>query len=243
MSSDIKYGRLPGPVVIIGFGSIGRGVLPLILRHFDVASEDIVVVAPNSDGDAILKEYGVRRIESAISADNYVEVISPLLVGPAPFVVNVSVDTSSVDILHLARERGALYIDTVVEPWPGCYGNETLSLSQRSNYALRKTLLAERSANPDGITAVSCCGANPGMVSWFVKQALVNLAAELGHQSEIPQSRQDWARLMRDLGVKGLHIAERDTQRARWSRKIGQFINTWSVDGFLSEGLQPAELG
>jgi homospermidine synthase len=25
-------------------------------------------------------------------------------------------------------------------------------------------------------TAVSCCGANPGMVSWFVKQGLINIA-------------------------------------------------------------------
>ena len=31
-----RYGHLAGPVVMIGFGSIGRGTLPLILRHFDV---------------------------------------------------------------------------------------------------------------------------------------------------------------------------------------------------------------
>ncbi|MBY0441497.1 MAG: saccharopine dehydrogenase NADP-binding domain-containing protein [Mycobacteriaceae bacterium] len=243
MSSDLRYGRLLGPVVIIGFGSIGRGVLPLIVRHFEVASEDIVVIAPNAEGDAILKEYGVRRIDGTLSPENYRDLLAPLLDGPAPFVVNVSVDTSSVDVLHLARAHHALYIDTVVEPWPGCYGNETLELAQRTNYALRQSLLAERHAHPGGITAVSCCGANPGMVSWFVKQALINLAAELGREVDLPQSRQEWARLMRDLGVKGIHIAERDTQRARWPRKIGQFINTWSVEGFLSEGMQPAELG
>jgi len=27
---------------------------------------------------------------------------------------------------------------------------------------------------------VSCCGANPGMVSWLVKQALLNLAKDMG---------------------------------------------------------------
>jgi homospermidine synthase len=48
---------------------------------------------------------------------------------------------------------------------------------------------------------------------------------------------------MRDLGVKGVHIAERDTQRAVDPKPIGVFWNTWSVDGFISEGLQPAELG
>ena len=44
-------------------------------------------------------------------------------------------------------------------------------------------------------------------------------------------------------GVKGIHIAERDTQRAREPKPRGKFVNTWSVEGFCSEGLQPAELG
>jgi homospermidine synthase len=28
------YGTIDGPIVVVGFGSIGRGTLPLILRHF-----------------------------------------------------------------------------------------------------------------------------------------------------------------------------------------------------------------
>ena len=46
-----------------------------------------------------------------------------------------------------------------------------------------------------------------------------------------------------ELGVKGIHIAERDTQRAKSPKPMGVFVNTWSVEGFVSEGLQPAELG
>jgi len=201
-----------------------------------------VVVAPNDDGDAILKQHGIRRIDCALTRRNYVDVVSAVLAGPAPFIVNVSVDTSSVDLIRLAREHGALYVDTVVEPWPGFYDSDALPLAQRTNYALRASLLAERRANPVGVTAVSTCGANPGMVSWLVKQALLNIAA-LGCRVEVPRTREDWAQLMRDTGVTGVQIAERDTQRARWPRRIGQFVNTWSVDGFISEGLQPAELG
>ena len=48
---------------------------------------------------------------------------------------------------------------------------------------------------------------------------------------------------MQRLGVKGIHIAERDTQRAREPKPRGAFVNTWSVEGFCSEGLQPSELG
>jgi homospermidine synthase len=80
-------------------------------------------------------------------------------------------------------------------------------------------------------------------VSWFVKQALVNVASDLGVTYDEPKSREDWARLARQVGVKGIHIAERDTQRAKSEKPMGTFVNTWSVDGFVSEGLQPAELG
>src|SRR5262245_63166136 len=52
-----------------------------------------------------------------------------------------------------------------------------------------------------------------------------------------PKNREDWGRLMRRLGVKGIHIAERDTQRAREPKPRNVFINTWSVEGFVSEGL------
>ena len=30
------HARIDGPIVMIGFGSIGKGTLPLIERHFDV---------------------------------------------------------------------------------------------------------------------------------------------------------------------------------------------------------------
>ena len=181
----------------------------------------------------------------AITRDNYREVLGTFLQagGGQGFCVNLSVDTSSLDIMRFCREIGALYIDTVVEPWPGFYFDKSRGNEARTNYALRETVVAERRANPGGTTAVSCCGANPGMVSWFVKQALVNLAADLGDASPEPTTREQWGRLAHRLGVKGIHIAERDTQRAKTPKPRDVFVNTWSVEGFLSEGMQPAELG
>jgi len=49
---------------------------------------------------------------------------------------------------------------------------------------------------------------------------------------------------MKDLGVKGVHVAERDTQVSSQIRKEGEFWNTWSVLGLIDEAYhQPAELG
>ena len=168
---------------MIGFGSIGKGTLPLIERHFDYDKSRFVIIDPHEDGE-LAKKHGVRFIKQAVTRDNYRELLVPLLTagGGQGFCVNLSVDTSSVDIMTLCREIGALYIDTVVEPWLGFYFDKNAGPEKRSNYALRETLLAAKHKNPGGTTAVSTCGANPGMVSWFVKQALLDIARDTKHE-------------------------------------------------------------
>ena len=131
-----------------------------------------------------------------------------------------------------------LYLDTCIEPWPGGYTDPNLSPSERSNYALREQALALRQRYPSGPTAVITHGANPGLVSHFVKQALVDLAREADPAATVPADRAGWARLAERLGVKIVHIAERDTQVATIPKSPGEFVNTWSIDGFFSEGSQ-----
>jgi len=239
------HANIAGPIVMIGFGSIGRGTLPLIDRHFGFDSSRLTIIDPaDVDRDEIAL-YGGKFLNLGITRDNYREVLGPLLSAGRGqgFCVNLSVDTSSLEIMEFCREIGALYVDTVVEPWAGFYFDDRLGPEARSNYALREEILEARRRRPGGVTAISCCGANPGMVSWFVKQALIDLKRDLGLGGDEPKDRQGWGELAARLGIKGIHIAERDTQRARYPKPLDVFTNTWSVEGFISEGLQPAELG
>ena len=245
MSQWPVHGAITGPMVLIGFGSIGRGILPLLERHFTFDKSRFTVIDPEDKDRHLLDERGIAFVKEAVTRDNFVDLLKPLLTQGEgqPFIVNLSVDVSSVAIMRLAHEVGALYIDTVAEPWVGFYTDPRLTQSERSNYALREAVLDLRRAIGPGPTAISCCGANPGMVSWFVKQALLNVAADCGVDAGSPSSREQWAELARKTGVEGIHIAERDTQRASSPKPMDVFVNTWSVEGFISEGLQPAELG
>ncbi|MDB5521918.1 MAG: Homospermidine synthase, partial [Tardiphaga sp.] len=181
MTAHPIHAKISGPIVMIGFGSIGKGTLPLIERHFDYDKSRFVILDPNADGE-IAKQHNVTFLQQAITRDNYREVLVPLLTagGGQGFCVNLSVDTCSVDIMEMCREIGSLYIDTVIEPWLGFYFDKSAGPEKRSNYALRETLLAAKHKSPGGTTAVSTCGANPGMVSWFVKQALLDIARDTG---------------------------------------------------------------
>ena len=59
----------------------------------------------------------------------------------------------------------------------------------------------------------------------------------------VPASRAAWGALAERLGIKVIHVAERDTQVSPIPKRRGEFVNTWSIDGFVGEGCQPAELG
>src|SRR5580704_12842088 len=213
--------RLNGHLVIVGFGSIGQGVLPLILRHIDIAPQNITIVTAEPRGKEVAAEYGVNFVETALTRENFRAMLEPLI-RAGDFLLNVSVDVSSVALIELCQQKGVLYLDTCIEPWPGGYTDPNLSPSARSNYALREGALALRQTYPSGPTAVLTHGANPGLVSHFVKQALVDLARADDPQAPIPATGASWGELAERLGIKVVHIAERDTQVASMPKSPGE---------------------
>jgi homospermidine synthase len=242
MNKHEVHVKFPGKIVMVGFGSIGQGILPLILRHIGTSSDRITIVTAEDSGSTEAKEFGVKFTNSALTRENYRRILEPLL-DAGDFLLNLSVDVSSVALVQLARERGALYLDTCIEPWAGGYTDPKMPVAARSNYTMRLEALRLRGEPKKAPTAVLTHGANPGLVSHFVKQALLNIAKDTGLKTDIPSSRAGWAKLAQTLGIKVMHVAERDTQVANVPKMPNEFVNTWSVDGFVSEGAQPAELG
>ncbi|MCX8016883.1 MAG: saccharopine dehydrogenase NADP-binding domain-containing protein [Rhodocyclaceae bacterium] len=229
-----------GRVVMVGFGAIAQGVLPLLFRHFALRPEQIVIVTADAEGIQEANAYGLSHTILPLTRENYRQVLAPLL-RPGDFLLNLAVNVSSVALIALCQERGALYLDACIEPWAGGYTDPALTPSERSNYALREQARALN--RPGAPTAVLTHGANPGWVSHFVKQALLDIARDCGRDATVPSDRAGWARLAQSLSVKVIHIAERDWQIAQPRKRPGEFVNTWSVDGFVGEGCQPAELG
>jgi homospermidine synthase len=235
--TELAFG---GRIVMVGFGSIGQGTLPLLLRHIDLKPEQIVIITGDENGRGVAAEYGVEFHATPLTPANYRALLEPRL-SRGDFLVNCSNDVSSVALIALCQACGAFYIDTCIEPWEGGYTDASVTPEARSNYALREAALALK--RPGAPTAILTHGANPGMVSHLVKEALLNIAGDLGRPAAAPQNREGWARLAQSLGIKAIHIAERDTQVAEPRKSPGEFVNTWSVEGFVGEGCQPAELG
>lgn len=100
-----------------------------------------------------------------------------------------------------------------------------------------------------GATAVVEHGANPGLVSHLVKKSMVDIATRAikdgiaAPRVEKALEADSYNELAQHLGIKVIHIAERDTQVTDKPKQLNEFVNTWSVEGFYEEGIAPAELG
>lgn len=238
---SLKKVKFDKHILLLGFGSIARALLPLLLDRLDIQKNQISIIANDDTSEAVAKENGIAYQNHTITAKNYLKIIGEQL-HDGDFLVNLSCFISSEDLIKLCDRKGALYIDTDNEIW-GISQREwsKFPLADRTNYMMReKTLKLKGKVTK---TAIITHGANPGLASHFVKQALMQMAKDNKLNISTPTNSEEWATLAYDLGIKAIHVAENDTQVSNQPRLPNEFVNTWSVDGFVQEGTQPAELG
>lgn len=92
----------------------------------------------------------------------------------------------------------------------------------------------------DATTAVLDHGANPGLVSAFVKKALTDIATSVLQREKDPAleaalSRESWAEVSHLLGVHTVLVSETDTQVSAVPVEPGCLLNTWSPRNFVDE--------
>lgn len=244
MSKHVQHTTFNGRMVILGFGSIGQGALTLLLRHIDMKPEQVTILTAHNQGRNVAKASRVTdfRVEP-ITRQNFRELLTPLL-GRGDFLVNLACNVSSPDLILLCREQGALYMDADLWPWVDNDYVTEAAPEERFNYLMREKTLSLRTDQPaDAPTASIMHGVNPGLVSHFLKQALVNMARDTGLAINAPESREGWASLAMQMNMKVVHVAERDSQIADRPKQQGEFVNTWSIHGLIGEGTDAAELG
>lgn len=59
MKQDTPRSNLTGKLVMLGFGSIGQAILPLVFRHLGVKAAGARIVKTSEDRSGIAKEFGV----------------------------------------------------------------------------------------------------------------------------------------------------------------------------------------
>ena len=244
-------------VLFLGFGAVARCTLPIFLKHVQVPPRNITVM-DFEDKAATLKpwtEQGVSFVRNRIGPDNLGAVLGKYLSAPAICSSTWPGTSIAARLLQWCHERGVLYVNTSVEVWDPYAG-------RRKKTPHRKDALLAAHEHPPhdrpgwnepGPTAVIEHGANPGLISHWTKQGLIDIGENLLADKRVAGARGrgnpplDRHRPLQppgqSLGVKVIHCSERDTQVSDRPKEVDEFVNTWSIEGFREEGTTTAEMG
>jgi len=226
-------------ILFIGYGAIAQALTPVLFdRYPGLPRTSVHAISADTRGAGVAHACGIGFTTCALTPDNLDAVLGERL-SAGDVMLNLSVDVSSLALIDWCQARGVLYLDTCVEPWAGGYDEGRTPLIETTNYWLRNEALRRRGAGRS--TCVVAHGANPGLVTHFVGAALRRLAVAQALPADLLADLPP-AALARALGVKAIHVAERDTQDDGLPLHPDEFANTWSVDGLLAEGRQRAEL-
>lgn len=241
-----------GRILILGCGSVSRCFQPLLLRHFDMDFRRVTILDLADLRERIPDTLaaGVQYVQAQITPDNLAQLLGQY-VGPGDLLIDLAWNIDCGEIVQWCHDHHVLYINTSVELWDPYEDAANIPPVDRTLY-VRHLALRERVKGwtERGVTAVVEHGANPGLVSHWVKVALTDIATEmlrrgLGERAALEQALADrqFAQLAMLSGVKVIHISERDTQIGNQPKEVNEFVNTWSVEGFREEGVAPAEMG
>jgi homospermidine synthase len=239
-------------ILIVGYGGIGNNMIPLFKKHLKIGDGNILVYDMNKD--ILPGEYadGIRFKNLKIDKHNYKREFDSFL-RPGDLLLDLAYYIDTLEVIKWCKDKGIMFINAAVEEWEESESND-LQYPKRDPrlYTLyKRQMMIQRDTEnwKNTPTAIITHGANPGWVSHTTKIALrdwVNHLEREGHDMRKERqmlNNKDYPELAKQLEVQVIQIAEKDTLRQSIPRRKGEFICTWSPQGFIEEGIAPAELG
>ena len=241
-------------ILIIGYGSVSQCMLPIFLQKLDVSIKNITIIDFENKASA-LKKYtskGLKFVRIKITEKNLGSVLGAH-VDRGGLIIDLAWNIGCNDIVKWCHDHEVLYVNTSVEEWDPMKNIENKTPFEKSLYS-RQMELRELSKNwKHATTAVVDHGANPGLISHFAKQGLIDITRRLIKDKKVSSKEsmlmqgyienRQFNLLAQKLGVKVIHCSERDTQITDKPKEVDEFVGTWSIEGLREEGTAPAEMG
>ena len=240
-----------GKILVLGAGSVAQCSVPLIADRIvrSVSQITILDFVDNRHRFQNLIDKGLKYEFGQVKPDNLNEILSKY-VGDGDMLLDLAWDIDANEIMTWCHDNNVMYLNTSVEVWDPYKEAVKLTPQERTLYVRHMKLREmQKTWGKKGATAVVEHGANPGLVSHWVKKSLLDIANQTVKDGiatdgiKAALANEDFPALAEALTIKVIHIAERDTQVTREPKRVNEFVNTWSIAGFLEEGVAPAEMG
>jgi homospermidine synthase len=242
-------------ILFVGYGAVAECTLPLLFKQIKVPAKNVTVMDFEDRAEKLRKwtAKGVRFVRDRVTRENMGSLLGQYLAA-GDLLIDLAWNIDACEVLQWCHDHGVLYVNTSTELWDPYAGAPNKHPTERTLYwrhmNLRRLTATWKQKGP---TAVIEHGANPGLISHFTKQGLIDIGQRLiadkkvkaKAAEEIGQLIADrsFNRLAQKIGVKVIHCSERDTQITDRPKQVDEFVNTWSIEGFREEGTTTAEMG
>lgn len=214
-------------IVLIGYGGIGTALLPLLFKIVSVNLSKVYVIEKNANRFVNLENFikqGVNIINVALKKDNIKKIlIEDLKLGQDDLIIDCSYEINTNYMYNLCAEYGISYTNSAVEVWPQEPGFKDIDYTfyQRIKSINDQDKLVKNKKN----NFIICLGCNPGNVNIWTMYALEKI-----NQKSYQFEYNSYADLANKLGLRVVHISERDGQITNNPKKRNEYVNTWSSD-------------
>ncbi len=227
-------------IVMTGFGVVAQATLPMLLKHLRVPLRQITII-DFADREKVLQPWinkRLRFVRERVTPLSLPRLLSTY-VGRGGMIIDLAWSIDFFDILAWAHQNEVLYVNASLESWDPTSDMHSKSSLEKSLYVRYQALLPLIGRWRNATTAVIDHGANPGLVSHFLKQGLLDIGARSLREDSMTRRQVRWlerliqdadsAHLAGELGVKVIHCSEWDTRRAAKPTRPDEFVATWSV--------------
>ena len=161
-----KHASFNGRILIIGYGSVGQSILPVILKHINLNPKNITVLEKDNHKklfDSRHRGTGINYVRKEITPENYQDELRKY-VSNGDLIINASLNIQAKALLIWCMENGVMQIDTSLERWEKDPDETIPKLAERTLYHTHNEMREAMAQYTSGPTCCVTHGANPGML-------------------------------------------------------------------------------
>lgn len=230
--------KFSGNIVQFGFGAVGKSFYEKVKNEINFDENNYYVISNNNfEFEAFINMGGISTnfINTLIDEYNYASIFKEYL-KEGDILIDFADSVGTLDFCKWCIDNKVMYLNTGETDWPSnwyCIFEENLKknkLKKEVKDKIKYPILLQH-------------GNNPGLVSHFVKEALVyvvNTQYKKNKEYKKLIKENKFNELAMKLNVKMIHVNDIDLQRINEDFNESKLVSTWCIDSFFFELLSEA---
>lgn len=229
-------------VMFLGYGAVAKCVWNYFLSYFTISPRNVYLVDKTSTAFYGPNLEKVHTIEENVTNINFIQLLDRLSFSEGDIVIDLTFSSSTYFFIHTCISKGIHYMNTSIEDESDLFHAGSIDHQQQ---LVKELIENHKKKNTLKSIVLTECGQNPGLIQHYILYSLNQLyqmAYPDKSDTKYEYRRKILTKMIDHYKIGTIFMSEIDKLKtSRYLRKHTLY-NTWSVAGFIAEGLDCAEI-